>query len=93
MHRLDLGLLSHPKEFLGNGVRTHLTSKGEIPSTGSSEQDQTCDAASCKTVSPTHYLLSYSGPVDVSVNVDNNNGEELVVELCSVVEDQIIKHC
>ena len=29
MHRLDLGLYSHPKEFLGNGVRTHVNSKGK----------------------------------------------------------------
>ena len=34
VHRLDLGLYSHPKEFLGNGVRTHNNSNGKIPSTG-----------------------------------------------------------
>ena len=34
VHRLDLGLNSHQKEFLGNGVRTHFNSKGKIPSTG-----------------------------------------------------------
>ena len=28
VHRLDLGLYSHPKEFWGNGVRTHVNSKG-----------------------------------------------------------------
>ena len=32
-HRLDLGLYSHPKEFWGNGVWTHVNSKGKIPST------------------------------------------------------------
>ena len=31
VHRLDLGLCSHPKEFLGNGVRTHVNSKGKNP--------------------------------------------------------------
>ena len=31
--RLDLGLYSHPKDFSGNGVRTHVNSKGKIPST------------------------------------------------------------
>ena len=33
--RLDLGLYSHPKEvgFFWNGVRTHVNSKGKIPST------------------------------------------------------------
>ena len=33
-HRLVLGLYSHLKEFWGNGVRTHVNSKGKIPSTG-----------------------------------------------------------
>ena len=33
-HRLGLGLYSHPKEFWGNGVRTHVNSKGKNPSTG-----------------------------------------------------------
>ena len=32
MHRLDLSLYSHPKEFFGNGVRTHVNSKGKLPS-------------------------------------------------------------
>ena len=30
VHRLELGLYSHPKEFWGNGVRTHVNSKGKI---------------------------------------------------------------
>ena len=34
VHRLDLGLYSHPKVFLGNGVWTHVNSKENIPSTG-----------------------------------------------------------
>ena len=34
VHRLDLGLYSHPKEFWGNGVRTRVNSKGKIRSTG-----------------------------------------------------------
>ena len=34
MHRLDLGLCSLLKEFWGNGVKTHVNSKGKIPSTG-----------------------------------------------------------
>ena len=33
VHRLELDLNSHPKEFWGNGVRTHVNSKGKIPST------------------------------------------------------------
>ena len=32
VHRLDLGFYSHPKEFVENGVRTHVNSKGKVPS-------------------------------------------------------------
>ena len=33
VHRLDHSLYSHLKEFSGNGVRTHVNSKGKMPST------------------------------------------------------------
>ena len=62
VHRQDLGLYSHPKYFLGNGVRTHVNAKGIIPSTEGSEQGWASDAASCRTVSPKHYWLSDSSP-------------------------------
>ena len=45
-HRLNLDLYYHLKEFTGNGVRTHVNSKGKIPSTGGSEEGWTHDAAS-----------------------------------------------
>ena len=35
VHRLDLGFYSHPKEFWGNGVRSHVNSKRKIPSRAS----------------------------------------------------------
>ena len=54
------------KRVLWNGVRTHVNSKGKIPSTGGSEEARTCDAASRRTMSPTHYRLSYSSPCRVS---------------------------
>ena len=54
VHRLGLGLHSHLKEFSWNGDRTHVNSKGKISSTKSSEKDRTCEAASCRTVSPKH---------------------------------------
>ena len=58
-----LGLYSHPKEFLGNAaVRTHVSYKGKIPSTGGLEEGGTRDAASRRTASPADYRLSYSGP-------------------------------
>ena len=60
VHRLDLGLYSHPKEFLGNGVRTHSNSMEILHSTGGSEEGRTRGAALRRTVSPTHYWLSYS---------------------------------
>ena len=31
VHRLDFGLYSHPKEFLGNGVKTYVNSKEKNP--------------------------------------------------------------
>ena len=60
----NLGLYSHPKELLGNGVGAHIDSNGKIPSTSkkfSSDEDRTHDAASSRTASPTHYQRTYSG--------------------------------
>ena len=62
VHRLDLGLYSHPKELFGNGVRTHVNPKRKVPSIGGSEEGRTRDATSRRTASPAHNLLSYSGP-------------------------------
>ena len=67
-HRLDLGLYSHPAEFMGNGVRNHVNSKGKIPSTRRSEKGRTCDAALRRTANPIHYRLSYSSPVCEQLN-------------------------
>ena len=64
MHRLDLDLDSHLKEFLENGIRTQDNSKGKIPLPEKvpSEMDRTQDAASSRTANPTHYQLSYCSP-------------------------------
>ena len=62
VHILDLCLYSHLKEFIANGVRSHVTPKGNVPSTGGLEEDQTRDIALRRTTSPPHYRLSYSGP-------------------------------
>ena len=43
--RLDLHLCSHPKEFLGNGVRTRVNSKENILSSGGSDDVVAHDAA------------------------------------------------
>ena len=64
VHRLDLRLYSHPKEFWGNGVRTHINSMGKAFSTGkkiSPEEDRTHNVSN-RTQSPTHHQLSYAGP-------------------------------
>ena len=57
MHRLDFGFYSHPSEFGGNGVRTHVNSKEKspLPEKFSSEEDRTHDVASSRTASPVHY--------------------------------------
>ena len=69
VHRLDLGLYSHPREllfffFFWNGVSTHINSRGKpLPQEKfSSEEDRTHDAASHRPASSTHYQLSYPTP-------------------------------
>ena len=59
MHRLDLGLYSNLKEFLGNGVRTHVNSKRKIPSTGKILLRGRCIKQDSK---PNTLPTSYSGP-------------------------------
>ena len=60
VHRLDLSLYSHLKEFLGNGVRAHVDSNGKI----SPEEDGTHNAASSRTASPTDYQRAIPAPFD-----------------------------
>ena len=64
VHRLDLSLHSHPKEYLGNGVRTHVNSKVKIAllEKFSSEEDQTHNIASSRTASPTCYQRAIPAP-------------------------------
>ena len=50
------------ERVLRNGVRNFVNFKGKIPSTGGSEEIRTCDAASHRTASQTHYPLNYSSP-------------------------------
>ena len=69
MQRLDLGLNSHPKEFRGNAVRTYVSSKEKIPSTGkkfSLEKDRTHNAASSRMASPAHDQRVIPAPTEVS---------------------------
>ena len=62
VHKLDLGLYSHPKEFLRNRVKTHVNSKGKKTLPEVQREVGTHNPASPRTVSPTHYWLSYSSP-------------------------------
>ena len=62
VHRLHLGLYSHPKEFLEIRLRTYENSKGKIFLYGQLRGGWTRDSVSRRTASPTHYRLSYSSP-------------------------------
>ena len=53
MHRLDLGLYSHPKYFGENEVTFTSSEKSPLPF--STDKDRTHDAASSRAASPTHY--------------------------------------
>ena len=61
VHRLDLGLYSHPKEFLGGmEFEPMLTPREKSPLPKMSpEEDRTRDAVDSE---PKHYQRSYSGP-------------------------------
>ena len=61
MHRLDLGLYSHPKEFFGGmEFEPMLTPREKSPLPKMSpEEDRTRDAVDSE---PKHYQLSYFGP-------------------------------
>ena len=51
------------ERVLRNGVRNYVNSKGKILSAGGSEEIRTRDAASCRTVSQTHYALPSFKPL------------------------------
>ena len=64
VHRLDLGLYSHPKDVEGMESEPMFTpGKKTLPE--GSEEGRTRHAASRRIASPTHYRLSYSGPLTV----------------------------
>ena len=71
VHRLDLGLYSHPKEFggRGDGVWTHVNSKGKIPSTGKCPQRR-IELADAVDSEPKHYQRAIPAP-DVMFSLPN----------------------
>ena len=60
VHRLDQFILSSERVSV-KGVRNHVKTMGKIPSTRCSEEGRTCDAAQCRTASPTHWLSWTNG--------------------------------
>ena len=67
--RLDLGLYSHPKEFLGNGVKTHVNSRGKIPSTRRNLVIRGSNPQGCikQDSDPDTLSIAYSGPQNSSI--------------------------
>ena len=66
LHRLDLGLYSHRKEFWGMEFESMLTPREKSPLPKMSpEEDRTRDAVDSE---PKHYQLSYSGPQILGMN-------------------------
>ena len=83
VHRLDLNLYSHLKEF---------HSKGKILCTRGLKQDRICDAASCRTASPTYYRLSYSGPgLPTDLTPFICHSVLLLVHLLSFILDKLLR--
>ena len=65
VHRLDLSLYSVFNEFLGNGVRTYVNSKGKIPSAGKKVLPRGGSNPRCCIMlhsEPNTLPTSYSGP-------------------------------
>ena len=71
VHRLDLGLYSHPKEFGGSGVRTHVNSKGKPPSTRKILPRGGWNPRRCikQDSEPNTLPTSYSGPLKVEFDL------------------------
>ena len=67
VHRLDLGLYSHLKEFFGEWSLNPCQLQGKNPlyRKMSPEEDRTRDAVDSETK---HYQLSYSGPLFIHMN-------------------------
>ena len=63
VHRLDLSLYSHPKEFLGNEIRTHVNSKRKNLVYRKNSAQRRIDPRSCITQDsePNTLATSYSG--------------------------------
>ena len=65
VHRLDPGLYTHPKEFLGSAVRIHVNSKRKILSTGNILPTGGSNPRPCikQDSEPNTLRTSHSGPV------------------------------
>ena len=63
VHRLDLGLHSHPQELWGVESNLVLTQRKICPQRDRSDKGWTCDTVSYRIASTTHNQLSHSGPL------------------------------
>ena len=72
VHRLNLGLYSHPNEFWGNGVRARVNSKGKKSPyriNSPKRKNGSHDTASSRTASPTYYQEVIPAPFTSSTSV------------------------
>ena len=74
VHRLDLGLYSHPKEVWGIESEPMLTprEKSPLPEKFPSKEDRIHDAASSRTASPTHDQRAIPAPGLISTKVSGS---------------------
>ena len=69
VHRLNLGSYSHPKEFWGNEITTHVNFKGKIPSAGKILPSGGSNPRRCikQDSEPNTLPTDYSGPVGIDL--------------------------
>ena len=65
VHRLDLALYSHLKEFWGNGVKTYVNSKRKVPSPRGGSNPWHCIKQDRE---PNTLAMSYCGPQCMTLN-------------------------
>ena len=76
-HRLDLGLYSHPKEFIGNGVRTHVNSQGKNPLPGNQRWIEPMTLHEAQQQAP--YTTNWAIPVPTSLSIEKQGCEQILV--------------
>ena len=95
VYSLHLCSYSHPKEFWGNGVRTHVNSKGKfpLPENFSSEEDRTHDAASRSGSEPNTLPAELFGLQTVDLIMGRVGDFRNILELVAEIVQMIVLHC